>query len=205
MFLQQSISPHLPVHQASGEDIIGIPSCHLPPFQVCQVSACLGLCLCLLPGLQHIWPRCQSCRCWAQRVVAPCSFFKVPLGGVVSLLWMKGYNSFLVDSYWVCESPLVWPLPSDQFAMGDPTRCYCSQQHSSQGYRDTQTPPPCSGGDSQSITPKCFYYKWIKWLCNWKRGQTQWWISKEWSPTAVSLSSTVLMSLTSLFLFCGPQ
>jgi len=40
----------------------------------------------------------------------------------------------------VFESLLVWPLPWDHFALGDPTKGYCPRQHSSQGDRGTQPP-----------------------------------------------------------------
>jgi len=42
----------------------------------------------------------------------------------------------------VFESLLVWSLPWDHFALGDPTRGYCPGQHSSQGHRDTPTTAP---------------------------------------------------------------
>ena len=48
----------------------------------------------------------------------------------------------------VFESLLVWPLPWDHFALGDPTRGYSPGQHSSQDHGGTQTPPPRQGGDS---------------------------------------------------------
>ncbi len=43
-------------------------------------------------------------------------------GGPVSLLCTKFSSSFLTDSCGVCESLLVWPLPWDQFTLGDPIR-----------------------------------------------------------------------------------
>jgi len=62
-------------------------------------------------------------------------------GSLQTLLVLAPFSK-CYNSYRVSELLLVQPLPWDHFALGDPTRSYCSRHHSSQGYWSTQTPPP---------------------------------------------------------------
>ena len=62
---------------------------------------------------------------------APVTLFRVRDIELLVLVFPSGSTGLL----------LVWPVPQDQFALGDRNKGKCPQQHSSWDHSGTQTPP----------------------------------------------------------------